>query len=624
MSSLLCVPPFSLRASERAVFRGRPRYSTLDWALRNMRIVLGPFKGQKWTPEVTPYAPGIFEVYDMESVRKIFLIASSQVAKTTMALICLFADHCRRQENMGIGYPDQLAARKVMNGIIHKYYENIAPLRAMLPNDDAMQNFEVAHVDGSRLYAMWAGSDSSARSISMARVLIDEEDSATDKSAVLAMQERVTAYQSMGLSKIIRCCRPKGTEEESTIWSDAKKEAQAWMRYQVRCPLCGAMQVMDDERIISIDAEASAKAVSARQLARYRCVSCEGLWSDMQRDLALRNGNWTVEEGSLDGATAVAFHLRLWESTLVSLSTVLAEKMTARDDPRLLQVYENNVRARPYRFVSTESTEEKLAAYIDHDLAQGVVPDWTLALTLSADMQQDHFWFSVAAHGIGPDRLHIIDYGRIAEWSELTDLIFQSRYRTVGGREFGIWRAALDTGGGKKASGSDTRPMQAQKWLGMQRPGVVFGTKGMSRETPGVFVKVSLPDRAGAKTRAAALRSTPLYLLDTHDFKKLIFWCLSPEGEESERISFHAQTDAGYLHQIASERLVQDKKGAEQWERIHRDNHFLDCLVGHKAMSHWQWQPSLAHLARKPQTVFVDKKNEENPFTGGSSLLEVS
>lgn len=280
------------------------------------------------------------------------------------------------------------------------------------------------------------------------------------------------------------------------------------MRYQVRCPLCGAMQVMDDERIISIDAGASAKAVAARQLARYRCAACEGLWSDMQRDLALRNGKWTVEEGSLDGATAVAFHLRLWESTLVSLSTVLSEKMRASNDPRLLQIYENNVRARPYRFISTESSEEKLAAYIDHDLAQGIVPDWALALTLSADMQQDHFWFSVAAHGIDPERLHILDYGRIAEWSELTDLIFQSRYRTAGGREFGIWRAALDTGGGKKASGGDTRPMQAQKWLSMQRPGVVFGTKGMSRETPGVFVKVSLPDRAGAKTRTAALRST--------------------------------------------------------------------------------------------------------------------
>ena len=146
----------------------------------------------------------------------------------------------------------------------------------------------------------------------------------------------------------------------------------------------------------------------------------------------------------------------------------------------------------------------------------------------------------------------------------------------------------------------------------------------MSRETPGVFVKISLPDRAGAKTRTAALRSTPLYLLDTDNFKKLIFWCLSPEGEESERISFHAQTDAGYLHQIASEHLVQDKKGAERWERIHKDNHFLDCLVGHKAMAHWQWQPSLAHLARKPQTVFVDLKSEENPFTGGNSLLEVS
>ena len=226
MGNLLQIPPVRLLASERAVFRGRPRYSTLEWAQKHMRIVHGPCKGQKWDAELTPYAKGVFEIFDRENVRKLFLIASSQVAKTTMALICLFAEQCRRQENMGFGYPDQLAARKIMTGIVHPYYKAIAPLRGMLSGDDALQNYETVHRDGSRIYAMWAGSDSSTRSISMARVLIDEEDSAADKSAVLAMQERVTAYAGMGLSKIIRCCRPKGTEKESTIWSDARKEAQ--------------------------------------------------------------------------------------------------------------------------------------------------------------------------------------------------------------------------------------------------------------------------------------------------------------------------------------------------------------------------------------------------------------
>lgn len=627
--NLLHIPPVRLLASERAVFRGRPRYSTLEWAQKHMRIVLGPCKGQKWDPELTPYAKGVFDVFDRESVRKLFLIASSQVAKTTMALICLFAEQCRRQENMGFGYPDQLAARKIMTGVVHPYYEAIGPLRGMLSGDDGLQNYEIVHRDGSRLYAMWAGSDSSTRSISMARVLIDEEDSATDKSAVLAMQERVTAYTGLGLSKIIRCCRPKGTEEESTIWSDARKEAQAWMRFEVRCPLCGHAQIMDDEHIVSITPQAGHKDVMSRSLGRYRCPDCGGLWNDMQRNIALRAGNWKAVEGSLDGATAVAFHLRLWESPLVTLSEVLAERLKAQGNPRLMQLYENNVRARPYRFVATESSEEKLAKYIDADMPQGRVPDWAVCLTLSVDMQSDYFRFSVAAHAVEPERIHILDYGRVQEWEELSQLIFTARYATASNREFGVWRAALDTGGGRNGKDSDTRPMQAQKWLSTQRPGVVWGTKGMSHVQPGVFVRVSEPDRAGTmsasrvpRSRTAAVRTTPLYLIDTDSFKKLIFWRLSEEGEESEPISFHAQTGVDYLREIASEKLVQKKKGGEEWVRT-RANHYLDCLVGHVAMSHWQWQPSLSLLARRtdqtrPRPV---PQADENPFTGGTALF---
>ena len=129
----------------------------------------------------------------------------------------------------------------------------------------------------------------------------------------------------------------------------------------------------------------------------------------MQRDIALRAGNWKVVEGSLEGAAAVAFHLRLWESPLVTLSNVLAERMQAQGDPRLMQLYENNVRARPYRFVTAESSEEKLVKYIDHDMPQGTIPEWAVCLTLSVDMQSTYFRFSVAAHAVEPERLHIID-----------------------------------------------------------------------------------------------------------------------------------------------------------------------------------------------------------------------
>ena len=408
--SLLHLPPVNFRAAERKIFRGKPRFSTYDWATRNMRIVAGPYRGQRWNPDVTPYARGVFDIFDRETVNKMFLIWSSQLAKTTIALICLFAEQARRLDNICIGYPDMMAAKKVLTGIIHPYYEQVDALRAFIGSEDALQNYEIRHVDGSKLYAMWSGSDSSQRSISAARVLIDEEDTFADKSSVLAMQERVTSYEGLGLSKIIRCCRPQGNEEESTIWADARKEAQAWMRFEVACPFCGHRQIMDDGRIVSANGSRSASRITAEKLGRYQCESCETLWNDAHRDMALRSGRWTASEGTLEGAKTVAFHLRAWESTLVSLSKVLAERIQAQKDPRRMQTYVNNVQAQPYKFVTMESDAERLARHIDPNLPQGLIPDWAIALTLAVDMQRNHFWFSVAAHGLEPERIHILDY----------------------------------------------------------------------------------------------------------------------------------------------------------------------------------------------------------------------
>ena len=59
-------------------------------------------------------------------------------------------------------------------------------------------------------------------------------------------------------------------------------------------------------------------------------------------------------------------------------------------------------------------------------------------------------------------------------------VVFDSRYARQDGRVMAPWRAALDTGGGRDKPYEDTRTMQAYEWLLRQRPGVVFGTKGMS------------------------------------------------------------------------------------------------------------------------------------------------
>jgi len=62
---------------------------------------------------------------------------------------------------------------------------------------------------------------------------------------------------------------------------------------------------------------------------------------------------------------------------------------------------------------------------------------------------------------------------------------------------------------------------------------------------------------------------------------------------------------------------VQERGGREPkevWKRM-RANHYLDCLVLHKAMASWQWKPSLVQLATGAQAAQAGQEQEEQGQT---------
>lgn len=308
--------------------------------------------------------------------------------------------------------------------------------------------------------------------------------------------------------------------------------------------------------------------------------------------MAMRAGRWVSTTGSIADSTVLAFHLRQWESPQISLSDILARWWESQGNPRAMQLWDNNVCAKPYTFVRVSTDAEALGKRIV-DIPEGMAPEWTRALTFSADMQMDSFYYSVAAHGLAPERMHIVTYGQVSSFADLEQIVFSGKWPTTDGRELGIWRGALDTGGTRHVKEEDSRTVQAYQWLRGLRSGVMFGTKGMSREIPGELVKLSKveTDTQGRKIPAGL----SLHLINGDAFKRIVFWRLG-EGWDEEPISFHAGTGMDYLKQLASEILEKDRNGREQWKRIGQ-NHYLDTLVGHHSLCFWQWKPSLAELA---------------------------
>lgn len=591
-------PAIQFFPGEMEVWRARPQTSTYDWSRQNFRLAAGPQKGRLWDPSEVPYAKFIMDVWDRPEVRKVFFVAPSQGSKkTTIGYACALARLARRPGPLGISMPDQKAVERAFTERLAVHFNGSPYLRSMISNDRyAEQKAQIQLRDGSMVLGIWCGSEMRMSMFSAETILIDEEDANDDPSSVSTVEERARAYSNT--YKIFRFCKPRGTEEDSTIWKDMHAEAQAIYELQVTCPAmtCRTQQTMEFENIQVLGNVRDPAQIESQQLARYVCPHCGYEWTDYIRNKALEASVW-VTDSKVANPSVVGFHLPSWACKSMSMSKVMADyfKHRKRGHEGMLW-FDNSHRAKPHVPNIIETSEDQLRKYALPELPPQTIPDEAVALTLSVDTQKDHFWYSICAHAVEPRREWIIDYGKIASFEDVRTLAFQSDWRRSGSSErLSIWRGGIDTGGTRESPLEESRTMQVYRWLLKQRPGVIWGTKGMSHRTPGVHVKWSLQEQLpGGKRLKSGLR---LYLLDTDAFKSEVFWRLS-EGSEEEPIYFHSDTDKSYFRQILAEKKVWDRvKRKEVWKKVRADNHYLDTLCGHMALVHFQWKPTLDSVA---------------------------
>jgi phage terminase large subunit GpA-like protein len=158
----------------------------------------------------------------------------------------------------------------------------------------------------------------------------------------------------------------------------------------------------------------------------------------------------------------------------------------------------------------------------------------------------------------------------------------------------GIWRAAIDTGGGKNDDDDWSKTEEIYAWLRQHGRGVVFGVKGTSNPQvkkihPRVIDKMARGNRPipGGIT---------LYFLDTAQFKEAFFWRLGLDPGTPQAITLHADTGIDYARQVLAEQKQRDKKGKVTWVQVRRDNHLLDCEIYSDACADPEWMPSLSFM----------------------------
>ena len=179
-----------------------------------------------------------------------------------------------------------------------------------------------------------------------------------------------------------------------------------------------------------------------------------------------------------------------------------------------------------------------------------------------------------------------------------------------------IWRAGIDTGGGKDTALPISQTEETYQWLMRNRSGRecrVWGTKGAST----VLVGRAYAGKPLLKTPSG--RPIPgglqLIFIDTQKMKDVYHFrlgrAIETNSKESEGAVFHqagflhGETGPDYASQILAEEKRRDiKRGTTAWVNIaSRPNHLLDCEVIAHALADPEWPGGGVNLLRIPQRM---------------------
>lgn len=600
--------------AERKVYRKRKAIKVSKWAERHRVLTMSALPGI-WRNKVTPYLVGIMDAAALPFVHEITLCATPQTGKTESAHN--FVGYCidRAPGPVMYVFPDETTGKENMDDRIIPMIMSSPRLRTHLTGKDRDKSALRVRLQHMPIYVAWARSAARLANKPIRYAIADEIDKdgfspgAKEAHPLDLIDKRFNTYRS--IYKFFKISTP--TLEDGNIWQ-ALQKSDVVFEYHVKCPVCQVMQLM---RFDGIKWEGGSKADRAalknKRLAWYECDHCQSRWDDDLRNLAVQAGVWMVKDEplSMDAylsrfrPAAIGFHIPAWISYFVSLSECAAAFLKGLDEgPLAMQDFYNSFCAEPYRPQIKSQLESDILAH-KIDLPSGVVPKDAVALTCGVDVQQNGFWFMVKAFKKDLSS-HRVQYGWVTTWDAVEDIIFNTQYPVVdSNKTMGIWRAAIDTGGGVDGTDDEwSKTEEIYEWIRKNGRGVAFGVKGASHAQV-KKVNPRVIDRMRRKNKPIPGGIT-LYFLDTARFKDAFWWRMgrrfqaNDEGPvESQHITMHSEMGMDYVRQILAEEKQRDRKtGKVKWVQKRADNHMIDCEVYSDACADPEWMPSLSYMIR--------------------------
>jgi phage terminase large subunit GpA-like protein len=566
----------------------------------------GPYRTSR-----VPYCRAPMDSFSNAYIEHIVLQWASQTGKTDTFLNCLGYVIDQDPGPALIVMPTEDLGRFISRNRVQPMIEACERLRDKKPDNPDDYNRLEMRVGGMVLSVIGANSPASLSHRPVRYLFRDEVCkypffAAKEADPMSLSKERVKNFWN---KKIFDVSSP--TTEVGNITKELNS-CDVVFDFHVPCPHCGAFQILKFEQIKwpkKTDLTQEISPDEAKKTAWYECEACSQRIEDVRKGEMLRNGEWrdrvediTFDQYLLDHhPRKIGFHLPAWYSPWLKWGDCAAEFLSSKDYPEKLMNFRNSWAAEPW----VEKYESKTA----HELFQNrnetsplVCPKGTIAITCGIDPGQGGFWVVVLAWRSDMS-VHLIHYGFLTEWEAITSLVWENSYPIEDdSKRMMIWRAGVDTGGGKYERDYDTMTEACYDFLRQHGRGKIFGTKGAST-TSGHRVRASLIDRMPGKQGALIPGGISLFLLDSDAFKDAIWHRLQVKEGDPGRFTFHNEVGSDFIRHLTAEEKRRDRRGQSSWIRLREANHWLDACTIAFAMADSECQGGVRVLGMARNAV---------------------
>ncbi len=572
-----------------------------DWCERHIVLPAdAPIPG-RWRNRNMPHVAGILDASFHPGVREIVCCWAPQTAKTSLGFNAIGYAMDRVPGNFLCVFPDIKTSKETIQDRLTQLFKDSPRLRTYLTgyeDDVSTSRIKLAH---RKIYVGWASSIASMAAKPLPYVILDEEDkfewSTKETTPPNLVRKRLTRFSHM--SKLWRFSSP--SVESGPIWKALNEECDVIFDYHVRCPACGAFQVMafggrDTDHGIKWEGGTGAdpKQIEKHRLAWYVCPRCKARWDDAMRDQAARAGQWRDREKgvSIEAYLAhftprvIGSHMPAWQSPEVSMSKAAAQFIKGQKDIEELKDFNNGFAALPWKPAQRDRKISEIVGLRD-ERPEGKVPGAgrVAVITFGVDTQGDDatgdLWYVIRAwgYGIDPDSW-LIRAGKVTSKEALVTVLWRSEYCDVEGNRYPVLFGLQDAMG--------HRTDEVYDFCASYR-GYILPYQGVDRMVPKY---AESPIEFFPGSRKAIPGGIKLLRVNTTYFKGRLARKLGVKSGDPGAMYFYADYTEDYAAHLTAEQI--NDKGV--WENPRgRANHLWDCEV--MAMAAYDFLVGVGHIA---------------------------